>query len=98
MRRSRPLIAALTRIIRWDVRQPYPVGRDCGVVIDAGGWFGPVTRTRLRFTQALDRTACVEQVASRSYLAVLPEERRRTVLVEPIRLPYLVDPFFARAR
>ena len=90
------------------MRQPYPVGRDCGVAIDAGGWFGPVTRTRLRFTLALDRTAFVEQVASRSYLAVLPEERRRTVLDgvaamaagldEPIRLPYLVDPFFARAR
>ena len=105
---SDPLVAELTRVSRWDVHQPYPVGRDFGAVVDASGRFGPVTRSRFRFTQWLDRSAFVEQVASRSYVVVLPEDRRRAVLddvaaladrhPEPIALPYLVDCFTARAR
>ncbi len=101
-----PLVAELARISKWDVHQPYPVGRDFGAVVDASGRFGPVTRTRFRFTQPLDRTAFVEQVASRSYIAVLPADRRRAILdavaaladsrEEPIELPYLVDLFCAR--
>ena len=83
------------------------MGRDFGVVVDASGRFGPVTRSRFRFVQRLDRTAFVEQVASRSYIVVLPEERRRAILDEvaaladsvdePIPLPYLVDLFCAHA-
>ena len=77
-------------------------------MVDASGRFGPVTRTRFRFTQLLDRTAFVEQVVSRSYIVVLPEDRRREILDgvaalaarhdEPIALPYLVDLFCARVR
>ena len=103
---SDPLVAELTRISKWDVHQPYPVGMDFGAVIDASGSFGPVTRTRFRFTQQLDRGSFVEQVASRSYIAVLPEDRRRSVLDdvaalaarcdEPIPLPYTADTFCAR--
>jgi SAM-dependent methyltransferase len=102
------LVAELTRISKWDVHQPYPVGRDFGVTIDASERFGPVTRSRFRFTQELDRTSFVEQVASRSYIVVLPEDRRREILDEvaaladsldqPILLPYLVDLFCARVR
>ena len=103
---SDPLVAELTRISKWDVHQPYPVGMDFGRVIDASGAFGPVARTRFRFTQHLDREAFVEQVASRSYIAVLPEDRRRSILDdvvalaapldEPIPLPYTADIFCAR--
>jgi len=103
---SDPVVAELTRISKWDVHQPYPVGMDFGTVIDASGLFGPVNRTRFRFTQELDREAFVEQVASRSYIAVLPEDRRRAVLDgvaalaarldEPIPLPYVADTFCAR--
>jgi SAM-dependent methyltransferase len=103
---SDPVVAELTRISKWDVHQPYPVGMDFGSVIDASGAFGPVTRTRFRFTQELDREAFVEQVASRSYVAVLPENRRRSVLDDvaalaarldaPILLPYVADTFCAR--
>lgn len=103
---SDPVVAELTRISKWDVHQPYPVGRDFGAVVDAAGCFGPVARTRFRFTQLLDRTSFVEQVASRSYVVVLPEARRRALLdgvaaladglAEPIPLPYLVDLFCAR--
>ena len=102
-----PVVAELTRVSKWDVHQPYPVGMDFAAVIEASGYFGPVTRTKFRFTQELDRHAFVEQVASRSYIAVLPEDRRQAILAdvaalaarldEPILLPYLVDTFCARA-
>ncbi|MGD0880872.1 MAG: class I SAM-dependent methyltransferase [Acidimicrobiales bacterium] len=105
---SDPMVAELTRISKWDLHQPYPVGRDFGEVVDASARYGPVTRTRFRFVQPLDRTAFVEQVASRSYIVVLPEDRRRAILDgvaaladsldEPIELPYLVDLFCARVR
>ena len=105
---SDPLVAELTAVSKWDVHQPYPVGRDFGTVVDASGCFGPVIRSRFRFTQELDRTSFVEQVASRSYVVVLPENRRRAILdevtaladrfEEPIRLPYLVDLFCTRVR
>ena len=96
---SDPVVAELTRISKWDVHQPYPVGMDFGAVIDASRAFGPVTRTRFPFAQELDRLAFVEQVASRSYIAVLPDDRRRpdpgrvaalaARLDEPIALPYI---------
>ena len=103
---SDPVVAELTRISKWDVHQPYPVGMDFGPVIDDSGAFGPVTRTRFGFTQALDRVAFVEQVASRSYIAVLDDRRRQAILDgvaalaarldEPIPLPYTADIFIAR--
>jgi len=103
---SDPVVAELTRISKWDVHQPYPVGMDFGAVIDASGAFGPVTRTRFRFTQLLDREAFVEQVASRSYVVVLPDDRRQALLDgvaalaagldEPIPLPYIADTFCTR--
>ncbi len=105
---SDPVVAELTRISKWDIHQPYPVGMDFGPVIDASERFGPVSRTRLRFTQELDRTGFVEQVASRSYIAVLPDDRRREILdrvadlaatlPEPIGLPYVADLFCATVR
>ena len=100
---SDPVVAELTRISKWDVHQPYPVGMDFGSVIDASGAFGPVDRTVFRFTQKLDRETFVEQVESRSYIAVLPEDRRRAILddvtalaaglSEPILMPYIADTF-----
>ena len=105
---SDPLVAELTRVSKWDVHQPYPVGKDFGPVVDASGLFGPVDRTKLRFVQRLDRVAFVEQVASRSYIAVLPEDRRQAILGEvadladgldePIGLSYIADIFCTTVR
>lgn len=102
---SDPVMAELVRISRWDRHQPYPVGQDFSPQIDESGRFGPVTRTRGSFVQAVHRTAFVEQVASRSYVRVLEEaERERflaevaafgATLAEPIELPYLYDLFTA---
>ena len=57
------------------------------------------------FTQQLDRATFVEQIASRSYVQVLPESERAALLAEiadfastldePISLPYLTDLFCA---
>jgi hypothetical protein len=65
-----------------------------------------VDRTSFRFTQEVDRNMFVEQVESRSYVAVLPEGQRRAILDdvaalaagmdEPILLPYIADTFCAR--
>ena len=103
-----PVVAELTRLSKWDVHQPYPVGKDFGPVIDASGLFGPVERAQFRFVQQLDRVAFVEQVASRSYIAVLPEARRQEILGDvadlagrlgdPIDLPYIADLFCTTAR
>jgi len=103
---SDPAMAELVRISRWDRCQPYPMGKDFGAVIDESGLFGPVQRTRYPFTQWLDRTAFVEQVASRSYVQVLPDPERRALLDEvaaygatlgdPIAMPHVTDLFCAQ--
>jgi SAM-dependent methyltransferase len=105
---SDPMVEELVRISRWDTHQPYPMGKDFGALVDASGRFGPVTRTRSSFVQTLDRTAFVEQVASRSYVRVLePAARDRLLgevagfadsLGEPIRMPYVSDLFTADVR
>ncbi|HEY7917989.1 MAG TPA: class I SAM-dependent methyltransferase [Acidimicrobiales bacterium] len=103
---SDPAMAELVRISQWDRCQPYPMGKDFGAVIDESGLFGPVQRTRYSFSQSLDRTAFVEQVASRSYVQVLPDPERRDLLDgvaafgatlgDPIAMPYVTDLFCAQ--
>jgi SAM-dependent methyltransferase len=103
---SDPAVAELVRISKWDVCEPYPIGMDFGPEIDRSGLFGPVQRTKFNFVQLLDQTSFVEQVASRSYVQVLPEEERGVLLDEvaaygatlgdPIAMPYISDLFCAR--
>ncbi len=103
---SDPMVAELVGISKWDVHAPYPVGMDFGAVVDRSGRFGPVTRTKLPFVQELDLAAFVEQVASRSYVQVLPEPDRRALLdrvesfgaglPQPIAMPYVTDLFWAQ--
>jgi len=102
---SDPAVRDLVRISKWDTQAPYPVGNDFGVAIDRSGRFGPVRRTQLPFTQWLDLPTFVAQVASRSYVQVLPEPQRRALLDEveafgarlpqPIAMPYITDLFCA---
>ena len=104
---THPTVAELTRISKWDRCQPYPVGRDFGTDIDHSGLFGPVERTRFPFVQLLSLDDFVGQVASRSYIQVLPEPDRRAVLDrveafgatlgEPIEVPYVTDLFRTRS-
>jgi SAM-dependent methyltransferase len=103
---SDPSVAELVRISKWDVCQPYPIGMDFGPAIDRSGLFGQVERNKFNFVQLLDQTAFVEQVASRSYVRVLPEAERDALLDEvaafaatlgePIPMPYITDLFCAQ--
>ncbi len=105
---SDPVMAELVRISKWDKCQPYPMGTDFGQIIDRSGLFGPVHRTKFAFVQNVDLTVFVDQVASRSYVQVLPEGERRALLDrvaefgstlgDPIAIPYITDLFYARAR
>ncbi len=103
-----PLIAELVRISKWDVCQPYPVGKDFSATIDDSGLFGPVVRRKFGWVQAVDRATFVDQVASRSYVQVLSEDEQVALLgrvadlaasqAEPIAIPYITDVFLARRR
>jgi SAM-dependent methyltransferase len=100
-----PVMQELTRMTRWDRCMPYPVGMDFSPIIDASHRFGPVTRSVFHFTQPLDRQALVDQVASRSYVRVLPDDERASflaevaafagTLAEPIMMPYNTQLFTA---
>jgi len=100
-----PVMVELARMTRWDRCMPYPVGMDFSPIIDASHRFGPVTRTEFHFTQPLDRQALVDQVASRSYVRVLPDDERAGFLAEvaafagtleePVMMPYNTQLFTA---
>ena len=103
---SDPMVAELVRITKWDQCQPYPMGMDFGVIIDRCGLFRPVVRVKFSFVQSISATEFVDQVATRSYVRVLPEQQRRSLLNEvasfattlgdPIQLPYVTDLFCAQ--
>jgi SAM-dependent methyltransferase len=105
---SDPVMAELVRISKWDQCQPYPMGTDFGQIIDRSELFGPVHRTKFAFVQEVDLTVFVDQVASRSYVQVLPDEERQALLDkvaafgstlgEPIAIPYITDLFYAQVR
>jgi SAM-dependent methyltransferase len=99
------VMAELVKISRWDRCMPYPVGMDFAPMVDADGRFGPVTRTKFRFTQEVDRSVFVDQVASRSHVQVLEYREQQKLLAEvssfaatlgePIPLIYVTDLFCA---
>jgi SAM-dependent methyltransferase len=101
-----PMVDELVRISKWDTSAPYPVGMDFGPVVDRSGTFGPVERTKFPFVQRMELATFVDQVASRSYVQVLPEEERRNLLEQvgsfgaalpqPIAMPYVTDLFGAQ--
>ena len=103
---SDPMVAELVRISKWDRSAPYPVGMDFGLVIDRSQRFGAVERSKFAWHQRLDRGTFVDQVATRSYVQVLPPAEQRALLDqvarfaatldEPIAVPYITDLFCAR--
>jgi SAM-dependent methyltransferase len=100
-----PAMVELARMTRWDRCMPYPAGMDFSPIIEASHLFGPVTRARFPFVQALDRQCLLDQVASRSYVQILPDDERAAFLSEvdafagsldePILMPYITDLFCA---
>ena len=104
---SDPVIAELVRISKWDQCQPYPMGMDFGRhhrsprAVPPGG-----TRASSRSSSRSTATEFVEQVASRSYVQVLPDRERQALLDQvadfgatlgdPIAMPYVTDLFCAQ--
>ncbi len=103
---SDPMVAELVRISKWDTSAPYPVGMDFGPVVGRSQLFHPMQRIKFEWEQSLDRESFVDQVASRSYVRILPEPERRALLdqvaafastlPEPIAMPYVADLFWAQ--
>ncbi|HEX3981972.1 MAG TPA: class I SAM-dependent methyltransferase [Acidimicrobiales bacterium] len=101
-----PMVDELVRISKWDQSAPYPVGMDFSTVVDRCGGFDPVRRTKFPFVQSLDLATFVDQVATRSYIRVLPESERADLLdrvesfgaaqPQPIAMPYITDLFCAQ--
>jgi SAM-dependent methyltransferase len=103
---SDPMVADLIRISKWDTSAPYPAGMDFGAVVGRSHLFHPMERIKFEWEQQLDRESFVDQVASRSYVRVLPDPERRALLeqvaafastfAEPIAMPYVADLFWAQ--
>ena len=74
---SDPVVAELTRISKWDIHQPYPVGMDFGPVIDASERFGPVDAHPAPVHPGTRPHGFRRAGGSRSYIAVLPDDRRQ---------------------
>jgi SAM-dependent methyltransferase len=86
--------------------RPYTPGRDWDALLARAG-MAPVRRERLAHPLLADRAAVVERAASTSYVAALPDDRRRAVLAEvaglvqgfaePFPFPHVTDVHLARA-
>ena len=104
---SDPVVAELTRISKWDVHQPYPVGMDFGPVIDASGALRPgdphpvplhpgsstARPSSSRWRRAATSPSC-PRTGARAILDDVAALAAR--LDEPIPLPYTADIFCAR--
>jgi SAM-dependent methyltransferase len=84
---SEPWVAELTEIIdRYESGAPRERTGEWRTAFSASSLFGTLNRLRFRHQQALDREGLVRRVASMSFIAILPEQRRAEVLDEVRRL------------
>jgi SAM-dependent methyltransferase len=81
---SEPWVARLTEIIdRYEYgAAPRERTGEWRRAFSASSLFGTLNRLRFRHQQALDREGLVQRVASMSFIAILPDERRAEVLDE----------------
>jgi ubiquinone/menaquinone biosynthesis C-methylase UbiE len=100
-------VAALSRAMQWDTRQPYEVGKDFTDVITSGP-FTKVERVAFAHTQLLSREGLLQRVLTTSYISAMePAERDQLMrsvrvvvdqLAEPVVLPYVTTAYTATAR
>lgn len=103
---SIPWVAELGHAMRWPTHQPYEVGQDFTPVL-ASGPFVNIERRKFNHRQLLDHEGLFQRVLTTSYIAVMDDEERRTVmsdvkrvvdpLPEVIELPYVTDVYRATA-
>lgn len=101
-----PWVADLGRAMRWPADQPYEVGRDFSTVL-ASGPFVNIERRKFTHRQFLDHEGLMQRVLTTSYIAVLDEDERASVmndvkkvvdpLPETVELPYVTDVYRATA-
>jgi ubiquinone/menaquinone biosynthesis C-methylase UbiE len=99
-------VAALSRAMQWDTRQPYEVGRDFTDVISSGP-FTKVERVEFSHAQMLSREGLLQRVLTTSYISTMNQEERDQLmrpvrmvvdqLTEPIVLPYITTAYTATA-
>jgi SAM-dependent methyltransferase len=99
-------VRALSHAMQWDVKQPYIVGTDFSDAI-ASGPFTNVDRVQFANPQELTHDGLYQRVLSTSYIAVMPENERSSLmndvrqLVEtlpnPVVLPHVTDVYTALA-
>lgn len=103
---SVPWVAELSRAMRWDVLQPYEVGRDFTEVVAAGPFLN-VERRTFTHRQVLDHERLRQQVLSTSYIAVMDDTEQfalmdrvasvLTSLPDPVTMPYVTTVYRATA-
>ena len=104
---SVPWVRELGHAMRWDQFQPYKAGSDYSSLIEAGP-FDHVERAVFHHAQTLSKEALLGRVRSTSYVSLMDEHDRDTVLRdvadvvapfdEPLTLPYVTDVYRASAR
>jgi SAM-dependent methyltransferase len=103
---SVPWVAELGTAMRWPIHQPYKVGQDFTPVL-ASGPFVNIERRKFGHRQVLDHEGLLQRVLTTSYIAVMDDDDRRSVmrdvtsvvdtLPETIELPYVTDVYRATA-
>jgi SAM-dependent methyltransferase len=105
---SVPWVAELDRVVHSarEDEPAYHVGDDWPAVVAASGRFTPLEHRRFTFEHDLDEAGLVDRVASTSYVAALPDDRREGLLRRvrllvtgfPGRfpLPYTTDVFWCQ--
>jgi SAM-dependent methyltransferase len=84
---SVPWVARLTEIIdRYETGAPREATGRWRIAFSSTSYFGTLHQLRFHHEQRLDREGLVERVASMSFIAALPPERREEVLGEIRRL------------
>jgi SAM-dependent methyltransferase len=82
-----PWVARLTEIIdRYEAGAPREATGDWRRAFSSTTYFGTLHQRRFHHEQRLDREGLVDRVASMSFIAALPPERRQEVLTEIRRL------------
>ncbi len=84
--RRRPPIDALVRVLREAAMQPPTIEHDWRADLDASGAFEPARRGRWRWQAPISHAAALAAVESRSYVAALPDDDRRSLLAEAAAL------------
>jgi SAM-dependent methyltransferase len=104
---DRPIQREITDLIRPFIPADRPPGGESAGVLEASKLFGPVETHAFRFTHELDTDGLVDRIASVSFVAAAPAERRAelerrlrevaTAQGGRVDFPYLTEVYVSRA-